>query len=181
MHCSLQIGCVLGKAWWLPGKGLIPADVMFVGEAPRAGESRDQGVFTTRISKLCGLLNVGRTYNSDAVKCPAPEPPYRSRRKPTSDHLDACQMWLAGEIATVNPSAIVPLGATAAWGVVRALGGNQQESRTLSGFERQFGPCALLKGIYVCPLSHPSRIEQNRFDSWLACGAELLRAKIPGL
>jgi uracil-DNA glycosylase family 4 len=149
---------------------------MFVGEAPRHGGSRTEGVFSARICQLVDRLNIGRVYVTDAVKCPAPERPYHTRREPTIHQLDACQRWLADEIASVGPKMIVPLGATAAWAVVHALGGEQKEARTLAGFERQFGPRAVLKGIYVSPLSHPSRIASNDWDTWLAGAVDCLAA-----
>ncbi len=180
-HCDSQRGCALGNAWWLPGEGQTLADIMFVGEAPREGESRGEGVFVTRLRELLHRLNVSRYFVTDAVKCPAPELAYRSRREPTVQQRVTCQMWLAQEIANVSPKMIVPLGATAAWAVVRALGGPQKEARTLAGFERQFGPQAVLKGIYVCPLTHPSRIEVNRLESWLADGVKRLRTPVAGL
>jgi uracil-DNA glycosylase family 4 len=154
---------------------------MFVGEAPRHGESRSEGVFARRLDELCDRLNVVRVYVTDAVKCPAPERPNASRREPTLAQRDACQLWLANEIATATPRGIVPLGATAAWAVVRALGGTQEQAGTLAGFQRQFGSFAVLKGIYICPLEHPSRVEHNRWDRWLVQKVECLRANIPTL
>jgi len=175
-HCDPRGACALGAPWWLPGDGQIPAEVMFVGEAPREGESRGKGVFSTRINELCDALNLSSIYVTDAVKCAAPTPLYGSRLKPSIHQLDACQMWLADEIGKVSPRAIVPLGATATWAVVHALGAKQQEAETLAGFKRQFGPMAVLKGICVCPLRHPSHVQHDRWDAWLAHAVDCLAA-----
>jgi DNA polymerase len=106
------------------GEGPSTASVMFVGEEPGDQEDRAGRTFVGPAGKLLdgALVEAGidRTtvYLTNAVKHFKWERAERGERrihkKPNATEVAACRPWLDLEIALVEPSIIVCLGATAA-------------------------------------------------------------------
>ena len=145
------------------GNGPLDADVVVVGEAPAAGDpdaeqwrggNRTGMAYTSRASgrKIRDLLaDAGFGYEdcyfTNAVKChPA------GNRDPTEQELANCRPYLAAEVETVAPSAVVTTGKHATETVL-ALDGE-----TLDGFlDSVLEPLESdALGVPVVPLLHPS-------------------------
>jgi len=98
----------------LMGRGPIPCDYMFIGEAP--GEREDDigkpfqgrgGHLLDNALENCGIKRT-EVYITNMVKCRPPE-----NRKPKAAEIKACREYLLEEIGKVKPKYIVLLGATA--------------------------------------------------------------------
>lgn len=93
------------------GAGDGDADLMFVGEAPGAGEDREGVPFVGASGKLLGelLAGIGMTrddvYIANVLKCRPPE-----NRDPRSDEIANCSPFLIGQIRLVEPIVVVTLG-----------------------------------------------------------------------
>jgi uracil-DNA glycosylase family protein len=108
------------------GEGETDATVMLIGEQP--GDQEDlagrpfvgpAGRLLDRALEAAGV-DRSRVYVTNAVKHFkwAPRGKRRIHKKPSDREIDACHQWLEGEIATVKPTVIVCLGATAAQAVI---------------------------------------------------------------
>lgn len=108
----------LGKR--VPGVGKVPADVMFVGEAPGFSDeqrgrpfSGKMGVELERYCEVAGI-NFWKSYRSTVVKY---RPTTRSKSgsvKPTREDIARDEHELVAEIEKVRPWWIVAVGAVAA-------------------------------------------------------------------
>ena len=104
------------------GEGPEDAHIMLVGEQPGDAEDLSGRPFVGPAGKLLdqALAEVGiareQLYLTNAVKHFRFEQRGKRRlhRNPDAAHVSACSTWLGAEIATVQPRAIVCLGATAA-------------------------------------------------------------------
>ena len=100
------------------GDGPKNAKVMIVGEAPGRDEDqvgkpfqgRSGALLRTELSKA-GLSQV---YITNVVKCRPPD-----NRTPTKEEIKACSEYLAEEIATLKPTHVMALGATASKAVLK--------------------------------------------------------------
>ncbi len=109
--CDLRKGCTAP----VPGDGVTPAYVMFVGEAP--GKDEDEWGYKPFVGKAgqqlnyllmqCGL-NRENIYISNTVHCR----PFNNR-EPKADEIKACAKWLNIELGLVQPQIIVAMGAPA--------------------------------------------------------------------
>jgi uracil-DNA glycosylase len=107
------------------GAGPVDAHLMLVGEQPGDAEDRAGEPFVGPAGRLLrealeeAGIDPGSVYLTNAVKHFKFEERGKRRihKKPRSDEILACRVWLDEEIARVRPRAIVALGATAA-GVV---------------------------------------------------------------
>jgi len=96
------------------GEGNQNAKLMFIGEAPRAGEDESGRVFVGRagdivtniIEKVLGLKRED-IYIANIVKCRTPE-----NRVPTMEEASACKPYLMQQIEMIKPQIIVALGST---------------------------------------------------------------------
>ena len=97
------------------GVGDPRADLMFVGEGPGADEDAQGEPFVGRAGQLLNnmikAMGLRRedVYIANIVKCRPP-----SNRQPERDECETCSPFLMRQIATVKPTAMVALGATAA-------------------------------------------------------------------
>lgn len=104
------------------GDGATHARVMFVGEQPGDREDIEGKPFVGPAGRLLdeALVAAGidrtRVYITNAVKHFKWKPAGKRRlhQKPNAAEINACRPWLDAEIAVVNPTLIVLLGATAA-------------------------------------------------------------------
>lgn len=109
--CTLRAGC----AGPVPGYGPLNAEVMLVGEAPGANEDRRGIPFTgqagTILNDALERANIDRetTYITNVVHCRP-----LANRTPTEAEARFCgDLWLAQEIADVQPNLVVAMGQTA--------------------------------------------------------------------
>src|SRR2546429_7240315 len=111
------------------GVGNPDAELMFVGEAPGADEdARGEpfvgraGQLLTRIIETMGLSR-DEVYIANILKC-RPDMPKGSpgNRPPTPQEMQTCIGYLIEQIEIIQPRVMVALGATAAKGLLRALG-----------------------------------------------------------
>jgi uracil-DNA glycosylase len=108
------------------GEGPENAVVMLVGEQPGDQEDKQGHPFVGPAGRILdeALANAGiprdRTYVTNAVKHFKWKARGKRRihDKPSWSEVAACHPWLEGEVAAVQPKAIVALGATAARAVV---------------------------------------------------------------
>ena len=96
------------------GNALSPA-VAFIGEGPGANEDRKGRPFIGRAGELLDRQIVAMgfkredVYICNVVCCRPPE-----NRKPEKAEVDACKLFLIGQLRIVRPRIIVALGASAA-------------------------------------------------------------------
>ena len=106
----------------VPGEGAVPAEMMFVGEAP--GDNEDlqghpfvgpAGAVFERALHDAGLSRAA-VYVTNAVKHFKFEPRGKRRLhiKPSAQELEACHWWLDEELRLVAPKLVLALGGTAA-------------------------------------------------------------------
>jgi len=142
------------------GVGNPRARLMFVGEAP--GEDEDlkgepfvgkAGQLLTKMIEAMGLRRED-VYICNTVKCRPP-----NNRNPEPDELAACEPFLKGQLAAVEPEVIVTLGKFAAQALLR----EQTPITRLRGQWREY------EGIPVMPTFHPAyllRSPQEKGKVW---------------
>lgn len=103
------------------GVGDANADWLFVGEGPGAEEDERGEPFVGQAGKLLdamlAAINLQRgkdVYIANAVKCRPPE-----NRTPDVAEIEACEPFLARQIALLQPKLIVALGLSAAQALLR--------------------------------------------------------------
>ena len=143
------------------GAGPEHAGVMFIGEQPGDEEDLTGRPFIGPAGKLLdqALAELGldrtRFYVTNAVKHFHFE--QRGKRRihqaPTSAHAQACRPWLEREIALVQPTIIVCLGATAA----QAVFGRDFQLRDSGGIWYE-----LPNGILAFATMHPAWVLRQR-------------------
>jgi uracil-DNA glycosylase len=108
------------------GEGTAEATTMFVGEAPGDQEDRQGRPFVGPAGQLFDRALVeagidrGQVYVTNAVKHFKFELRGKRRihQKPDRSEIEACKIWLFGEIEQVRPRLIVAMGATAAQSLI---------------------------------------------------------------
>ena len=129
------------------GSGSAQARLVFVGEAP--GEDEDlsgepfvgkAGQLLTRMIEAMGLSR-DTVYICNTVKCRPP-----NNRNPEPDELGACEPFLKGQLAALQPEVIVTLGKFAAQALLR----DQTPISRLRGVWREY------EGIPLMPTFHPA-------------------------
>ena len=97
------------------GEGSPEAELMFVGEAPGATEDRLGRPFVgpagEKLDDMIKAMGMARedVYIANVLKTRPP-----NNRTPMRDESEACGLWLAAQVAVVQPSVIVALGGPAA-------------------------------------------------------------------
>jgi len=119
------------------GIGNPRADLMFVGEGPGADEDEQGEPFVGRagqlLNKMIEAMGLKReqVYIANIVKCRPP-----GNRTPEKDECDTCSPFLLRQIETIQPKAIVALGAVAAktlLGVADSMNNLRQRSYDFRG------------------------------------------------
>lgn len=106
--------CGLSSKRVVNGKGPIPCDIMFIGEAPGEVEELLGAPFVGSAGRILqeALTEVGLcprdVYITNVVKCRPP-----GNRTPTQAEIDACKPHIDEELRTVNPRKVITLGKTA--------------------------------------------------------------------
>lgn len=140
-------------------RGTLRSGLCFVGEGPGADEDRQGFPFVGKAGQLLDRMIAAMGFERDdvyvmnVVKCRPPD-----NRKPEPDEMAACRSLFERQLALVEPSVIVALGATAVQGLLGA-----------SGIMRLRGNWKLYKGIAVMPTFHPAYLLRNpaaKRDVW---------------
>jgi uracil-DNA glycosylase len=139
------------------GEGSNKAHILLVGEQPGDVEDREGHPFVGPAGQLLDeLLSEARVprakvFITNAVKHFNWEPRGKRRlhKRPELRHIEACSVWLTGEISALTPRVIVALGATA----LRALNGASAPIVQLRG-----RPLAHASGARIVVTYHPSAI-----------------------
>ncbi len=131
------------------GEGPVRAGILLVGEVPGNDEDLAGRPFVGPAGRLLdeALAEAGiersQVYVTNAVKHFKWEPAGKRRlhKKPNSREIAACRPWLEAEIAALNPSLIVCLGATAARSLLgRGFRVTRQRGQTVPS---PYGPPAI--------------------------------------
>lgn len=109
-RCDLRPKCTAP----VPGNGLSPSPIMFIGEAP--GEEEDQSGFPFKgkagrlLNSMIGTVDLSResVFVTNVVKCRP-----SGNKTPLLKYAKECASWLNLEIAMVQPRILVLLGAVA--------------------------------------------------------------------
>jgi DNA polymerase len=141
----------------VPGEGPKHARIMLVGEQPGDQEDLAGEPFVGPAGKLldrvCEAAGVDRktVYVTNAVKHFKWEPRGKRRlhKTPAQREIDACHYWLEKELASVKPTVIVALGATALKSVLGAANVTLKES---------LGKPLRHDGRWVVTTYHPSYV-----------------------
>ncbi len=142
------------------GVGDERAPLMFVGEAPGADEDRLGEPFVGRAGQLLDRMIAAMGWTRDSVyianvlKCRPP-----NNRDPQPDEVEACEPFLASQIAALRPRVIVTLGKPAAQLLLRT-------GAPISALRGRFQQA---HGIPVMPTFHPAfllRSPDRKRDAW---------------
>jgi len=141
----------------VPGDGPKRARIMFVGEQPGDQEDLAGQPFVGPAGKLldqvCQAAGVDRdtVYVTNAVKHFKWEPRGKRRihKTPAQQEIEACHYWLDKELAAVQPTVIVALGATALKSVLRTANVTLKNS---------LGKPMQVDGRWVVTTYHPSYV-----------------------
>jgi uracil-DNA glycosylase family 4 len=142
------------------GVGNPKARLMFVGEAPGEDEDKKGEPFVGKagqlLTKMIEAMGLGRedVYICNTVKCRPP-----NNRNPEPDELASCEPFLKGQLAAVQPEAIVTLGKFAAQALLR----DETPISRMRGNWREY------QGIPVMPTFHPAyllRSPQEKGKVW---------------
>jgi probable DNA metabolism protein len=139
------------------GEGPKKAKIMFVGEQPGDQEDLAGQPFVGPAGKLldrvCEAAGVDREtiYVTNAVKHFKWEPRGKRRlhKTPAQKEIEACHYWLDKELAHVQPTVIVALGATALKSVMRTANVTLKDS---------LGKPVFHDGHWVVTTYHPSYV-----------------------
>ena len=107
----------------VPGKGPVPARVLFIGEAPGKSEDLKGAPFVGRAGTILdGLLaEIGlardEVFITNIVKCRPPK-----NRDPTPEEIEACRHYLDDQLSLIRPKVIIPLGRFAMRWVLESYG-----------------------------------------------------------
>ncbi len=130
----------------VPGEGPIPAEIMFIGEAPGYHEDRQGTPFIGAAGQLLNELlhRIGldrsQVYITNVVKHRPP-----GNRDPLPDEIAACRPYLDRQIALVRPKMIITLGR---FSMARWFPGGRISQ--IHGQAKRFG------GLVVVPMYHPA-------------------------
>lgn len=105
--------CILGSnvTHYVPGMGTESAEIVFVGEGPGAREDAlglpfvgASGKFLDTLLAHIGLSR-SEIFITNVVKCRPP-----GNRDPLAEEIEACDGYLEGQLAIIQPKIIVTLG-----------------------------------------------------------------------
>jgi DNA polymerase len=134
------------------GVGDPRAELMFVGEGPGADEDAQGEPFVGKAGQLLTRMIVAMGYRRDevyianVVKCRPP-----GNRDPEPDEIEACERFLAAQIAAVSPRLVVALGRFAV----------QTLLRDGTPISRQRGAWRTYQGVRLMPTFHPAYLLRN--------------------
>jgi uracil-DNA glycosylase len=144
------------------GVGNPDADLMFIGEAPGADEDQQGEPFVGRagqlLTRILKAMNFARedVYIANILKC-RPDKPAGGfgNRPPTPTEMQTCRPYLVEQIAIIQPTVLVALGAVA----VEGLLGTRATMRELRGRWHTYN------GIPLMITYHPAYLLRNQAPS----------------
>ena len=151
------------------GVGDPRAELMFVGEGPGADEDAQGEPFVGRAGQLLNnmikAMGLRRedVYIANIVKCRPP-----GNRQPERDECETCSPFLMRQIATIEPKAIVALGATAAKNLL-AINAPMSELRGRWYDFKPAGSDASWPGARLAVTYHPAfllRDPRQKGEAW---------------
>jgi DNA polymerase len=136
----------------VPGEGPATAEIMMIGEAPGFHEDRQGKPFVGNAGKfldeLLANINLQRSdiFITNVVKHRPP-----NNRDPLPDEIEACRLWLDGQIDAIKPKVIVTISrfAMARWFP-------NEKISAIHGKARRFG------NLLVVPMFHPAAALHNQ-------------------
>jgi uracil-DNA glycosylase len=152
--------------------GQPTAPLMIIGEAPGQQEDEQGLPFVGRsgqlLTQLLQTAHISRqtdTYICNMVKCRPPD-----NRVPTAQELEACKGYLITQMASVKPSIIVLVGATAVKGVlglktpISKIRGQWLPVSPSSAFATVLTPVVAhdTDSVKVMAIFHPSYLLRNQ-------------------
>ena len=152
------------------GAGKQDATMMFVGEGPGRDEDLAGLPFVGRSGKLLEKLieqetgrDRGQVYITNTVKCRPP-----NNRNPLPGEIASCERFLTSQVATVNPTVIVTLGAVA----TQALLGVTEGIGSLRTRVFDFHGCVMV------PTYHPAAALRGGTGVLAAMRSDLAKARL---
>jgi len=134
-HCR-RCRLHMSRTHAVPGEGSSLASTMLIGEAPGAQEDRLKRPFIGATRRFFDEILDGfqlsrqELFITSSVKCRPPE-----NRNPKDDELTTCrENWLLKQMAVIDPSVLVLLGAVA----VRCLFGSCGKLKDIHGSFREY-------------------------------------------
>ncbi len=137
----------------VPGKGVINAKVMIVGEGPGAGEDAcgepfvgKSGAYLDTWLNAIHLDKSTDVFITNVVKCRPPE-----NRNPTLEEMNTCDPYLEKQIALIKPEVILCLGKVASLHLLKKEGTLSSLRGTFHNYQR----------IPLLVTYHPSAVLRN--------------------
>ncbi len=152
-RCSLSVT----RKHALIGEGNINARLMFVALSPGAKEDVRNRMFVGPsgevLNRLLDKVGINResVFMTNLVKCMLPQ-----NRKPQTNEIESCSLFLEKEISIIQPEVIVPLGYYATRAIIVKYH-TKPEILNMS-FKSINGRLLYSDKIKVFPLTHPSAL-----------------------
>lgn len=128
------------------GEGPADAEIMFIGEGPGFHENEQgrpfvgaSGKFLDQLLEQAGVTRAD-VFIANVVKCRPP-----ANRDPQPEELQACNVYLDGQIEAINPSIIVTLG--------RISMGRYFPGAKITSVH---GQMQKIDGRFIIPMYHPA-------------------------
>jgi DNA polymerase len=157
--------CSICNNKYVKGRGTLPANILFIGEAPGAEEEKTGRPFVGLSGKLLNNLIEASGlkkedyYITNTIKCRPP-----MNRKPDLEEMDNCQDLLVAEIITATCLCphpfIVPLGGIALISIF-SLYGLEDEIKPISflagkEFKNKKSLTKATENVSIVPMFHPA-------------------------
>ena len=155
--CAALVKC---RSRVVPGEGVVPARVMFIGIAPGRFGGDITGIpFSgdrsgNLLRAMIARTHIEGVFITNLVRC-NPRDERGRNRDPRADEIDKCRRHLDAEIAIVRPRTIVCLGAIA-W---------RQLAAPDVAFEPIRRKLQQLDGAILYPMYHPGYVIRGAYDA----------------
>ncbi|HKL38992.1 MAG TPA: uracil-DNA glycosylase [Bacteroidales bacterium] len=151
----------------VPAEGNPQASIMIIAQAPGREEDKKGRMFIGPSGRVLDRLfdrirlNRNQLYMTNLLKCFLP-----NCRKPRSDEIEACHVYLSQEIKTVNPDVLVPLGYHPTKTIFHKYNLTVPNRHH---FPELFGKLKVSGSIKILPLRHPATVvhQSAAFDQLL--------------
>jgi len=148
------------------GSGPIPADIVFIGEAPGKHEDLGGLPFVGAAGKVldeflaAAGLKRSEIYITNVVKCRPP-----NNRNPHSEEIEACRPYLDAQLEALSPKLVITLGNFATQTILNT----RQAISSLQGQIQQ------AEHFQVLPLYHPAATiyDRSKIEPFLAAAGTI--------
>lgn len=154
-RCDALVRC---RSRVVPGDGVVPAEVVFVGIAPgRLGGDRTGIPFSgdrsgRLLRRMIERSGIERVFITNLVRC-NPRDAGGRNRDPTADEIAKCREHLWAEFAIARPRVVACLGRMA-W---KELAGRD------APFIPRRGKPAEVEGLVLFPMYHPAFVNRGAY------------------